>query len=374
MNCSSFVLGLLFLLGTSSALFGQSGAGGGQNPPGTAEVRTLSERVPAGGTVQVKFLLTQPRPISSGGAGTPVNGFTVDGVFIFSPMGDAAGAAVVQNGSLFISVISPLSDFGTNLDYPFLAVTMDIPSTVRPGSTFPLALTADSSFQTPTGPLTFVEPKPGMLTIAGSVSVRGVYPGGGSWPAGTVIRVQGTGFQPNTKIATKMKASQATYIGPGEMRFTLLQPATLDMQPIQVTNPDGSQVTYYSYLRGAPIQSPSRPLLQKTEPIFPIRTYSTAVIGPLPLNGPGQFTALAIQNPGTMPVTLTMTIQSSGATTMVTLPSGGRLMDEISAILGGANLLEGDVVTVNATSAVQIIGINADENTGTVIPFLPFVM
>ncbi len=107
---------------------GNTGGTGGVTPAGSAEVRTLSETVPAGGTAQVKMLFTQPRPITSTGAGFQMSGYSVDGVAFFSPLGDTAGTAVLRNGKLYISAVSPNADFGTSLDYPFLMITMDVPA------------------------------------------------------------------------------------------------------------------------------------------------------------------------------------------------------------------------------------------------------
>jgi hypothetical protein len=362
------IFGSGFIFGASGA--GSGGGGGtGVTPAGSGEVRTLSEKVPAGGTVQVKYLLTQPRPITGGAARFSLNGFSVDGVSLSNPLGDTAGAAVAINGELTISIISPSSTFGTNLDYPFLTTTMDIPASTPTGSTFPLGVSG-ATFLTPTGPLTLTDPKPGVLTIGGSVSVRGVYPGGGTQPAGTVISVRGQGFQPGTKLITKMKISSPVYISSTEMRFSLQQTVAMDAQPIQVSNPDGSQVIFYSYLKGAPVYTPTRGLLQKTEPIFQTLTHGVATVGPLPASADGDFVALAVQNPTLGPVVVTFQLQSTGATSTVLLPSGGRVMDELSALVGGV-VPAGDVVTVTATSGVQILGIYGSDARGEVIPFLP---
>jgi hypothetical protein len=360
---------ILIALTTGAVL--ASGVSGGSGLPAVgAEVRTLSETVPAGGTVQVKHLLTQPHPISSGGGSFSLGGMSVDGVAAFSPLGDTGGAAYVQNGNLYISIVSPSSDFGTNLDYPFLTITMDIPQSTAKGSSVPLGL-SNLQFDSPSGPVLLTDPKPGFLTVGGSVSVRGVYPGGGTWPAGTQISVQGSGFQPGTKIATKMKTTNPVYVSPTEFRFALRETTTLDQQPLQVVNPDGSQVTYFSYLRGVLVQKPSRSLLEKTEPIFPALTTGFATLGPQPVLAQGQFTAVAIQNPTTAPVMVTFQLQSTGATGTILLPIGSRLMDELSALLGGASLAPGDIVKVFPTAGVQIIGLTCDEQAGTVTPFLP---
>lgn len=343
---------------------------GGVTAPNSIEVRTLSERVPAGGTVQIKYLLTQPCPISTGGSYLFMGGFNVNGIAISSPLGTSAGAALVNNGLLYLSVISPDSDFGSNLDYPFITATLTIPTAVPTGTTFPLTL-SDATFQGTTTPLTFSDPKPGTLTVGGSISVHGLVPGGGTWPGGTLITVQGTGFKPTTKLAGKFKMSTPVYVSPTEMHFTLGETTTLDMQPLQATNTDGSQVVYYSYLRGVPVQPPSRTLLMNTEPVFPLRTHALATVGPIPALSGNQFIALAVQNPNPGPVSVSFQLQSTGATTNIVLPSGGRIMDELGALLGGVNLSTGDVVSVSATAGVQILGLMGDESATTVTPFLP---
>ncbi len=353
------------------ALLAANGSNGttGVTPANAMEVRTLSEKVPAGGTVQVKFLLTQPRPIASGGSSFFMNAFSIDGVSIFSPSGQTAGAAVVNNGTLYLSVISPDSGFGTNLDYPFLTLTLDIPASAPTGSITPLQL-GNAVFQGPSGPLTFSDPKPGTLTIGGSISVRGVFPGGGTQPAGTVISVRGTGFVPGTKVATKMKTSNPVYVSSTEMRFTLLETTTMDTQSIQATNPDGSQVVFFSYLRGLPLQVPSRALWQQTEPVFQAVTHALATMN-VPSLANGQFVGLAVQNPTTGPAVVTFYQQRTGATANVMLAPGQRVMDDLAVLLGGAGLTAGDAITISATSAVQILGLLGDENAWTVAPFLP---
>jgi hypothetical protein len=334
-----------------------------------AEVRTLNERVPAGGTVQVKYLLTQPRPITSGGYGFSMYDFAVDGIALTSPLGDTAGAGVVSNGKLTLFVVSPNSDFGTNLDYPFITLTMDVPSSTPTGSIFPLTLDA-GSVETPTGPLTFADAKPGALTIGGTVSIRGVFPGGGTYPAGTVITVQGKGFQPGTRLTTKMKTSSAIFVSPTELRFTLNETAKMDTQPITAQNPDGSQVTFYSYLRGTPVAVPSRPVLQATEPVFQAIAHSLATVSAASC-GVNEYLAIAIQNPNRAPVSVGFLNQTTGSFSSLVLPPAGRMMDEVGTLTGSAALSGSDVLIIGATAPVQVLGLCADDSAFTVVPFLP---
>ena len=359
-----FLIALCAGSGLSYARSGGGGGGGGVTDPNAVEVRTLNERVPAGGTVQVKHQLTQPRPITSGGWDFDSYGFAVNGIAVSSPAGDAFGAGVVKSGKLTLSVISPASDFGATLDYPFITIAMDIPATANSGATYPLQI-LDGTIQTTNGTLTMTEPKPGTLTIGGSVSVRGVYPGGGSYPAGTVLSIRGNGFQPGTKVSTKLKTLQPVYVSPNEITLTLKAAAILDMQPFTVANPDGSQVTYYSYLRGVPVRAPVSPVLQATEPVFALMTQPSATLSPDSCAA-GQELAVAVQNPNPWPVPVAITDQSTAVEATQVLPSQGRIVDRVADLLAATG-----TVQVTATSGIQFIGLCVDGGAFTVTPFAP---
>ncbi len=108
----------------------------------------------------------------------------------------------------------------------------------------------------------------------------------------------------------------------------------------QVSNPDNSSDTYYSYLRGVPVGASARPLLGRTVPAFSNRTMLEAILPPTisPLVNADYFTALALQNPNGADAVVTVESHAAdglltGATT-VTLPSGGRLTREVSELLG----------------------------------------
>src|SRR5262245_21800481 len=112
----------------AAKVFGQAGGGG------TVQVVTRSETVPYGGEVQVKHAFgSHPMPITSGGTDFALDSLNVDGVALFSPQGDAAGVAVVQNQTLHISMSSPNSDLGLAAYDPFLAITLSIPASTPTG-------------------------------------------------------------------------------------------------------------------------------------------------------------------------------------------------------------------------------------------------
>jgi len=239
-----------------------------------------------------------------------------------------------------------------------------------PGTTYPLGF-ADTAVQSPAGPLTLSVTKPGVLTIGGSLSIHGVTPGGGTWPAGTLIRLHGMGFQAGAKIVTKMKTSRFVVVSPNEIQFALAEITTLDSQPITLTNPDGSVVTYFSYLRGVPVYAPARALLQNTEPIFPTQVHASASFS-VHNSQSGQFTALSFQNPNADSVSIIVSNSRSGVASLVVLPSCGRLVDDLQSLLRGSTVSAGDFITVISTAPIQMLGITGDENLGSIAPFLPF--
>ena len=360
------------LLGAAVTVFaGGKVVGGGPGVTGTGalEVRVGNETIPAGGTVQVKYKLTTPRPISGGGPKLYNYGFDVYGVAATSPSGDTYGMALKRSDGVAVEVVSPSSDYGTS-DYPFLTITMGVPPTAPAGAQYPMAF-PDTVYQSPTGPVTLSNAVPGVVTVGGSVSIHGLVPGGGTWPAGTFVRVQGTGFVPKTKLTAKIRNSTPVYISPTEMGFYLLAETTLDAASITAQNPDNSSATYYSYLRGVLVSRPSRSLLMKADPIFQAITHGFATIGPLPDLAAGQFMGLAVQNPTAGPAVVTFYHQRTGTAATVLLPSGGRVMDEMSALLNGLALQTGDVISINATSGVQMLGFTGDELANTLKPWLP---
>lgn len=302
-------------------------------PVGTAEVRIASEVVPAGGTVQLKYSFTNPEPIMSGGMSLESGGLF--GISFGSIAGDAAGIGVLKDGLLSISAISPLGDLGGATDYPFMTVTMRVPPSLAAGTTLPLTLNA-SSLLTASGALTFAV-KPATLTVGGNFSVHGVTPGGGTWPAGTTIRIAGNGFLPTAQLkAPKIKIGSFRVSSSSEIEFTLKEQTTMDAQLIQVLNGSFSQ-SYYSYLRGVPVRRPTRSSLRNVDPVFQLQTHALASSAPFGPQASGRYDAIAIQNPNTGPAAVTLRLTHLDGTVdsaTVVLPSGGLLMDDISSIRG----------------------------------------
>ena len=361
---------------SAMACAGAVWASGGKSPtpeptaPNSAEVRISNEVAPAGGTVQIKYSLTNPQPIMSGGTGA--GSFRLRGVSLGSLGGDAAGAAVEHDGMVYVTALSPLGDLGI-AEYPFLTMTMEVPASLAAGTSIPLTISPTTMLSTSAGPLS-IEVKPGTLVIGGSFSIDGVTPGGGTYPAGTTIRIGGQGFPPNAQLITpQMKFSSYKVISSTEIDFTLKERTTLDGQPVQITNGPFTQ-TYYSYLRGVPLRDPSKSYLKNTDPIFQQQTHALANAGPFSSQSSNQYVAFALQNPNPGPAVATLNLtHSDGSVSSATIvfPSGGRIMDDLASLLNVNEVQDGDRFSMVATSPIQILGLNVDENAGIVAPFLP---
>jgi len=333
---------------------------------------------------QMKVLMTSPMPISSGGMYmdmSSVDFASIDGIALFNAAGDVNGAAVVNGGKVNMQFTSPNGTFGSTLDYPITTLALRLNPTAQNGQVFGVSLNQSASFwRDLLGLPIAVELKPGDITVGGSVSITNVVPGGGSLPAGGTFRILGMGFSPQTKVQVNpLKASSIQYVSPEEIRVTVKDSGVLDGTKIQVSNPDKSADTYYSYLRGVPIGVSARPLLARTVPAFSNRTMFEAMlpstISPL-VNG-DYFTAIALQNPGAADAVVTVESHAAdgavtGSTT-VTLSSGSRLTREVAELLGSA-LPTGSYLRVVSAQPVQALGLLGNDQTGVVIPVAMVVL
>ncbi len=367
--------GLFFLFTALVLAGGKQGGGGVPVPNAPPEMRVLSEVQPAGGTVQLKLALTEPRPISTGTTYASFSARAVDRIFgiaLFSAAGDVFGTAVVQGSQIQVSYISPGGTFGTGLDYPVMTVAAHVRDDAAKGDIVAvgdnLALTGWFGAQ----PYNFLV-KPGTLTIGGSVSIHDVLPGGGSWPAGTVVRVMGNGFLPNTSVKATVKMAGLRVVSPNEIDFVLAQPSVLDGARIDMKNPDGSTDSYYSYMRGVNQGTSANVLLNSVLPIFSTLTYSQAIAAQA---SPGIqnciTTALAIQNPGAGVANVQLEAFSpfgiSLAKAQVSLPTGGKMVRELGEYFG-LTLAVNSVVKAASDQPIQFLGINADQVAGTAAAF-----
>jgi hypothetical protein len=341
-------------------------------------IRISSETAPPGGMAQMKVLLTSPMPITSGGMFVDLSAVdfaSIDGIALFNANGDVNGAAVVNGGNVDMKFTSPNGTFGATVDYPIMTVALSLKPTSQNGQIFPVVLNPSASFwQNLLGLPIAVELKPGSITVGGSVSITNILPGGGVLPAGGTFRILGMGFSPQTQVqVAPLKASSIQYVSSSEILVTVKDGGLLDGTKIQVTNPDRSSDTYYSYLRGVPVGVSARALLARTVPAFSIRTMFDATLPSTisPTVNADYFTAIALQNPGASDAVVTLeSHDASGAltgSTNIALPSGGRITREVSELLGSV-LPTGSYLRVRSAMPVQAMGLLGNDRTGVVLP------
>ena len=382
------ILSLSFLM-TQAALAqgsGQTSGGSGTTSPsgstggGSCSVssRQISlhipdEAAPPGGVVQMKLEVTEPTPTTSGGPGIPIpNGMDVIGIELFNPNGDVSGVAMV--GPSMVRVASITSTGTQGSDYPIMTVALHLSSTISVGNKFPFTLDPSSTWTLGLLGTATVKPFPAAtITVGGSISITDVIPGGGIQPAGTVIQVEGIGFQPGTQVQlSNIKASSISVVSPQEIQIILAEATQMTGKKIQVTNPDGSQDTYFSYMRGTMLGQSAQPVLAHAVPIFSAVTHSQALFAAAESLSTSEFTGIAVQNPNLSPATVTFTLFTSqnaalGSSTVV-IPGGSRLMRDVSELTGVVPP-PGSYLVASSDSPVQMFGFLGDTFTGTVVPY-----
>ena len=353
-------------------------ADGGPGPSSSNNQVSLhipNEMAPPGGVVQMKMLVTAPTPISSGGPRLEFDATfdAVWGIELFNPAGDINGAAVINGPQ--VSIFYTTSSGAQGTDYPIMTVALHVRPDALPGSKTQFGLDPSSTWMLGLlGPATLKPMTPATVTIGGTISITNVVPGGGVLPAGSLVSIQGMGFQPNTQVQLNaIKASSIALIGPNEIQFTLAETTNMTGQKIQVVNPDGSQDTYFSYLRGIPLLTSARPFLQNTVPIFSSVTHSKAVYGPIGTLSANQFSGIAVQNSDTRAASVTVSLYSAQnallAGSTLTLPPGYRLMQETSEMTNGVAPPFGSYIVVSSSAPVQSFAFIADGSQSTLFPF-----
>jgi hypothetical protein len=101
-----------------------------------------------------------------------------------------------------------------------------------------------------------------------------------------------------------------------------------------------------------------------------------STFGPLPAMDPAsQYAAVALQNPNLEGADMTIALYAAdgailGAASR-SLPSGQRLLLEVSELVPGAPVLAGSSVRVSSSLPVQMFGVLVDESLQSLTPRLP---
>jgi hypothetical protein len=339
------------------------------------QVRIEDETVPAGGVVQLKLDRYEVTPISGGRPGFQYEASLFEdfvGFGMFAPTGELAGAAVIDGDRADISFVTTQTPPD---DLPLLTVALRVRADARRGSRTSVSLDRSSIWWPPSGAALTTRVDSGEITVGGSLAVSGVYPGQGSFPAGTVVTVRGIGFNRETRLRVEdVEIGSVRFVSDTEMQFTLARTVDMTGKRLRLDNRDGSRVFYYSYTHGISAATSSRALLAATVPIFSGRLRSVAVFGALPPMTVNEYAAVALLNPTLSAADVRITLYSSAGALLdessVSLPKGHRVALELSELFGGVPPPQGSWIRVSSSRPIHISRLMCDERTWTVTPAL----
>jgi hypothetical protein len=297
----------------------------------------------------------------------------VEGIGIFATDGEVAGVAVAEGDRTALTYVTT-EPFVTD-DYPFLTVALRLRDDVAVGSRTQFTFDPSSLWNLD-GTMVGARVEPGRVTVGGSVAITNVFPGQGVQPAGTVVSVQGMGFNSRSRLKVDgINIGSVRVVSPTEIRFTLRESVDMTGQRLRVDNPDDSRSTYYSYTRGIPAATSSRLLLASAEPIFSGRTRVLSTLGPVPDMTSTQYFAVALQNPNVPGATVTIGLYAADGTLLHSversLNGGYRLALEVSELLDGVAPPAGASVQVTSSGPISVFGLLCDDAGGTATPVLP---
>jgi hypothetical protein len=286
-----------------------------------------NETIPAGATGQIKIWVSPPAAIASGAFSASFDPAVFSEIVTagaFGASGDVSAKASINRLSVSLTFSSVITEF-TVLGSPILADGMgrlpDLPAftfTVRVRSD--LAARARSTITLDTSPAPWkdasgntynVSVTPGSVTVAGSLAIADVQPGGGNLPAGRVVQVKGAGFDPNASLTVaEVSIAGPQFISAQEIDFTLAAPSDITGKRVTITNPDGSESDFFPLLPGV---APDGTIY-----VFPLR--NAQLLSVLPKGA-------QIQNPNLFPIDVTIVelfgpLPDPPSGTRITLPPG----------------------------------------------------
>ncbi len=358
-------------------------------PSGGLLISVGSATVPTGGIFQYQLLLTEPKPIGNSstrptiptGPRGPVRGVAVN-----DSTGQAVGIAVINGADISVSIQSPDTSLGTDVDYPLLVLTMPITAT---SGQFTMAMDPSSTFFLGGTQYSIQENTPGTLTIGGTVSITDVVPGGGPIKVGDTLKILGLNFDSNTKLqinnatigATKVVSSKeidVTISGLCKPESNPCAPVTsmqLDGDRIRATNTaNNDQSEYFSYDRTEDAPGSSGNALVKL--VHPMFSQQLLHSGTFPFKAGGtQFTGIALQNTDfSVDATVKIEVLDAGGNSLANstqlVPARSKMVRDIAdlfAIPAGAATVRATVVT-GPVAGVKMLGMLGDTSTNSVVP------
>lgn len=367
---------ILLLLACSLLAFGSGktgGGGGGVGVPVPANLLSLkvsSEVGPPGSIVQVKLLVTNPKPIITGTFAMDFSASFFDdilGISVMSASNDAYGVASYQAGRLSFEIKSATGSIGMipGGGYPLVVIAARIKPTALVGSSTSVSMNlSQSTINDLFGASYSVEVAPGTITVGGTLSVGDVVPGGGTINAGDTIQVTGVGFDQVSDLRIETTAKYTwQVVNKNLINVRALSPFFLDAQRFVVKNKSGESDTYFSYPRSHFFLGAGASWTSTLKPLLPGLTIKSGLLA-----YPAGDGAVSIWNPRFVDQTVNFqAFDPSGrnlGSGVLTVAARSTLTNELSAMgLSGVALLK-----LDTEDGVGLMGIARGVTSTPIIP------
>lgn len=344
----------------------------------TLEVRLNDAIVTPGGIIQLWVSLSEPRPLSGGVLELPLEPQiveSVDSLALLSPDGEAGGAAVLRSGGVTIRFTSPSATLGTIAGSPFLVVNLRAATLLGSGARLTVNLDPTSILYDDFGRAYTITRRAGSISVGGTLNIGSVVPGGGPVVTGSAVRINGSGFTPQTLASIDgVRTSGTRYVNANQLEVSLGEDTNLHGRRVEARNPGGESVSFYSSFRSQLATISNSTLLNATLTAFPavtVRTASLTVTVPQPGTA-SRFDAVSLQNPNAAEADIEILLFSPGGDFLqratLPLPGGARTTRRLAELLPNTPIPSNGMVRLNSTLPIQILGLTADVAASTVLP------
>jgi uncharacterized protein (TIGR03437 family) len=332
-------------------------------------VQASDEMVPAGSAAQIKFTLLKPQAISSGELTVNLDPAIFGDVIsatAFSATGDAYGYASVQGQQVDVHFQSSSGGIGRVAGQPIVVVTVAIRADAMPGARATVTadpgplLWRDAAFNAYTTSVLV-----GNVTIGGAISIGQIQPGSGLLAAGTVLRIDGSGFTSASIVEIQGAiVSSVSLVSPQQLNVTLGGATEIAGKRVRVRNTHGGPVDFWpSRISGVLSTSATNPYFNSF-PIVPAQAYTQARTPAFRVDSGW----LVLQNPNAGPVDVAIesmisNLQITGETRL-RIAAGGSLYQDV----GSVGITLENSVAILASAPIQMLELTSYTNYFSVNP------
>ena len=310
---------------------------------------------PPGGTTQIRIFASTPQLVTNGGFSMnldPAVFGSVTNAAVFSATGDAVGYASLSAGQgsgqgasgsqLNASFSSPSGGIAQLPGLPIFVITVPVSSSAVIGTTSTINLDpSGSAWNDSQGNVYTVTAAPATFTVAGTLSIQSVTPGGGLLPSGTTVTISGTGFDAGATVAIDGVAISSTkFVSPQQIAVVLDGAYEMTARHVHLQMSSGAQADFFCSLSSVPANVTTPTVF----PLLPLNTYQNVGWG-YPFGSGMVEDFAALQNQNLTPVTVTF-FYSRGfpgiviVAPSITIPPGELYLLETSSYASGLGSLQ----------------------------------